>query len=310
MTCYAPLKGYRSARQTKNNNYRIVVTGKDHGPATIVLPCGQCIGCRLARSREWAIRCVHEAEKHDENSFITLTYNKENLPPDHSLNKDHFQRFMKRLRKYLAPKKIRYFHCGEYGDKFNRPHYHALLFGHSFTDQTLFKVFNGIPSYTSSTLDSLWGLGYCTIGQVNFQSAAYVARYITKKINGPEQYDHYWYDDPLTGQCWPLQPEYLTMSLKPGIGSTYFEENYKDMLPFDHVVMRTKENTKPVELKVPRYYLEKYESINKEEHTNVKNKRAIKAKKQNRANTPRRLADMKKCKERQAKRLIRELEEN
>ena len=152
-----------------------------------MVPCGQCIGCRLERSRQWAIRCVHEASLHTDNCFITLTYSPDCLPSDGSLNHDDFQKFFKRLRKHIAPKKIRYYMCGEYGEdlqqpsKLGRPHFHACLFGLDFDDKQLYIVRDDVKLYTSATLEKIWGKGFVTIGDVTFESAAYVARYIAKK---------------------------------------------------------------------------------------------------------------------------------
>ena len=105
----------------------------------VVLPCGQCYACRIAKSREWASRCVMESKLHKENCFITLTYNDEHLPSDLSLQKDDFTKFIKRLRKNTGDK-IRYYACGEYGDLYQRPHFHACLFGYRPDDLVLFSV--------------------------------------------------------------------------------------------------------------------------------------------------------------------------
>lgn len=99
MACFYPLKAY----QQPGGDIKFHDNGKGR---YLELPCGQCIGCRLERSRQWAMRCVHEASMHDNNCFITLTYNPENLPPDGGLIKSDFQKFMKRLRKYYSKKKF------------------------------------------------------------------------------------------------------------------------------------------------------------------------------------------------------------
>ena len=94
---------------------------------TLLLPCGKCTMCISKRAVEWATRARHEISCHDDNCFITLTYSEENLESE-KINKEHFQKFMKRLRKYTG-KKIRYMVSYEYGTKLNRPHMHAILFG-------------------------------------------------------------------------------------------------------------------------------------------------------------------------------------
>jgi len=222
----------------------------------VTLPCGQCIGCRLERSRQMAIRCVHESKLHDENSFVTLTYNEQSLPRDSGLCKPDFQKFMKRFRRAIAPRKIRYFHCGEYGDENNRPHYHAIIFGHDFADKTLYGAShsnNKDNLYHSDFLDHLWQHGTCLTGEVTFESCAYVARYVLKKIKQsektPDKYDYnYERVDPDTGECFQVEPEYVSMSLKPGIGQgwydKYAEETYRD----DYIIHRG------IKMQPPRFY--------------------------------------------------------
>jgi hypothetical protein len=237
--CFRPLKGYRSKQLTKNGKRSIVFNPKDgFVDMPIDVPCGQCIGCRLERSRQWAIRCLHESSLYDENCFITLTYDDDHLPEDGSLQLEHFQKFMKRLRKRFEPRKIRFFHCGEYGEKFRRPHYHACLFNFDLPDKKLFKISNGFRLYTSDILDDLWSYGYAMVGDVTFESAAYVARYITKKITGEAAKEHYQ----------GLMPEYTTMSRRPGIGAEWFRKYKSDVFPNDMCIINGKQ------VKVPKFY--------------------------------------------------------
>ena len=145
MVCYYPLQAWRSLDYLKGLKSTIVFssdTPSDGVYSSLTLPCGQCIGCRLNYSRNWAIRCVHESSLHEHNCFITLTYNDENLPLNGSLDLKHFQDFMKRLRKKVSVP-IRYFHCGEYGSRLQRPHYHLLLFGLDFPDKKFWKMSRG-----------------------------------------------------------------------------------------------------------------------------------------------------------------------
>ena len=199
------------------------------------LPCGQCIGCRLARSRQWALRCVHEAAMHERNCFVTLTYSPENLPADGSLDVTHWQKFAKRLRKRVGP--FRYFHCGEYGEENARPHYHACLFGVDFAeDREAFKK-RPYPVWSSRTLTESWGLGFCTVGRLTYESAAYVARYVMKKATGELAETRYAKVDPDTGEVvGQVKPEYVTMSRRPGIGASWFEKYRGDVFPADEVV--------------------------------------------------------------------------
>lgn len=199
------------------------------------------MGCRLSRSCEWAARLLHEKRFHTETSFITLTYDKEHLPKDGSLQLDHFQKFMKKLRKELHPKKIRFFHAGEYGEKKGRPHYHAIIFGHDFyTDRIDVQTSDrGDETWLSPVLNRLWTHGTENrIGAVTFESCAYVARYCTKKINGRQAESHYERICEVTGEITRLKPEYATMSRRPGIGAEHFHQLHSEMYPSDEMVMR------------------------------------------------------------------------
>lgn len=189
------------------------------------------------------MRCMHEASLHTDNCFITLTYNDENLPEGGSLQLKHYQDFMKRLRKRFGSG-IRFFHCGEYGEKFSRPHYHACLFNFDFPDKQIFKSGEN-NLYTSKALQELWPHGFSTIGDVTFESAAYVARYITKKITGDKAEDHYEILDPRTGELTQRKPEYTTMSRRPGIGKGWFDKYRTDVYPSDEVVLRGGKSMKP-----------------------------------------------------------------
>lgn len=205
----------------------------------VKLPCGQCIGCRLERSRQWAIRCVHEASLHKENCFITLTYDEEHIPKDHSLNKRDFTLFMKKLRKKYGSK-IRFFMCGEYGDQLLRPHYHACLFNFRPPDLLPWAVrADKITLYRSAAMEKLWSRGYVTVGDVSFESAAYVARYVVKKVTGSKAADYY--RDKL--------PEYTNQSRRPGIAAGWLEKYKTDVYPLDKIVIRDGTQCRP-----PRYY--------------------------------------------------------
>ena len=261
MSCYKPLRATRLFDVFGKPYISFKDCDLGHGEE-LFLPCGQCIGCRVARSREWATRLVHESTLHDENCFITLTYNPENLPEDGSLHKDHFQKFMKRLRKAFPNQKIRFFHCGEYGSKLGRPHYHAILFGFDFPDKELFSVSNGVRIYRSSILERLWPFGFSTIGDVTFESCAYVARYVIKKITGDKADEHY------QGK----HPEYITMSLKPGIASGWFEKYVFDIYPHDFVVLDDGRK-----LKTPRFYDRKLLELFPDVYLDVEDRRCDRA---------------------------------
>lgn len=208
------------------------------------LPCGVCEGCRLERSRQWAIRCMHEASLQERNCFITLTYNDEHLTEYNDLCYKDFQLFMKRLRKRFTGQKIRFFMCGEYGEIGARPHFHACIFGIDFNDRVYFKVSkSGSKIYTSKTLDNLWtdrggdSIGFATVGDVNFNSAGYVARYIMKKRLGRNSDKFYEEINLETGEVFKRTKEFNKMSLKPGIGAGFYEKWLSDIFPSDYCVV-------------------------------------------------------------------------
>lgn len=199
--------------------------------------CGQCIGCKLEYSRQWAVRIMHEAQMHDWNSFVTLTYAK---APE-SLEYSDFQLFMRRLRK--ARGYARFFCSGEYGDERGRPHFHAVLFGVRFEDgRCIGRSPAGFKLYDSPDLLSLWRLGHCSVGSVTFESAAYVARYVVKKITGEAAEEHY------GGR----RPEFAQMSRKPGIGSAWLDKFWTDVFPASRVVVNG------VEANPPRFYRKRF----------------------------------------------------
>lgn len=302
MPCYTPLQAWRGRVPGKSGKTPIVFDKSDSCLAEIQVPCGQCIGCRLERSRQWAIRCVHEASLHRDNCFITLTYDDENLPPDGSLNVKHFQDFMKRLRKHIHPHKVRFYHCGEYGSKLGRPHYHAILFGWEPGDLELWQITKtGERLYISPTLQKLWPFGFSTVGAVTFESAAYVARYILKKQTGEQAELHYTRLNASTGELEPIRPEYTTMSRRPGIAADWYDQFKDDVFPDDFVVH---ENRK---LKPPRYYLDRYEIEEPDLWKKIKARR--KKAGQSSDNSPERLEARHIVKLAQAEKLERNLEQ-
>lgn len=303
MPCYHPLKGFRS-RMLNASGKRSIVFNQNQGykDMPIELSCGQCIGCRLERSKRWAIRCVHEASLYQNNSFITLTYSNENLPPHNSLKLKDFQDFMKRLR-FANGKNIRFFHCGEYGERFSRPHYHACLFNFDFKDKIHQTTANGNKLYISKHLQELWPLGHSLIGNVTFESAAYVARYITKKITGDKALTHYNTINQDTGEILAeRKPEYTTMSRRPGIGKGWYDKFKTDLYPDDFVILREKK------LKVPKYYDTQFELDNLSAFERIKAQRIFQAKNRAPDNTPERLAVKEQIQEQQLKQLIRKFE--
>lgn len=210
---------------------------------------------------------MHEASLYENNCFLTLTYRTEDLPPGGSLRKKDFQDFMKRLRKAYTGHRIRYFHCGEYGDELSRPHYHACLFNFDFADKRFFKETNGQRLYVSEELERLWPFGFSLIGSVTFESAAYVARYIMKKVTGTRSKEHYERVDKSTGEVFELEREYTTMSRRPGIGKDWLRQYIGEVFPNDEVVVRGRL------MKPPRFYDEIYEVMDPEGFERLKRQR-------------------------------------
>lgn len=204
MPCYAPAKAYYSAEKGESGKRALVFkASQSHSGAPLRIPCGQCIGCRLDKAREWTIRLTHEQKLHNRSCFLTLT--KKDIG-DGSLHKTELQNFIKRLRHHTGDG-LRYYGVGEYGGKFGRPHYHVLLLSFDFDDKRLWMPGKreGEYIYRSSLLEKLWTEGHSSIGECTPDSIAYVARYVTKKITGPQADLHY------KG----AEPEFSLMSLSP-----------------------------------------------------------------------------------------------
>jgi hypothetical protein len=290
--CYSPLKGFVDP-ESGGLTFRRENAKPGDG---MEVACGQCLGCRLDRSRTWAMRITHEASLHESNSFVTLTYRPKehctkeqlekgyHLPEDWSLNKKHFQDFMKRLRKHFKGRSIKYYHAGEYGTicehgldlekqkcplcNLGRPHYHACIFNLGFTDLEPYSQFGETVRYTSPTLEKIWKFGFVDVGKVEFQSAAYVARYIMKKITGEQAEEHY-QKITTSGELLSLQPEYATMS--NGIGKEFYKKYKNDFFPSDEVPVPGTGVIK----KMPRYYDELLKKENESMLEEVKENRKL-----------------------------------
>lgn len=219
------------------------------GARAFSIPCGQCMSCRLAKAQDWSTRVHHEAARHADNCFVTLTFSEEFLPSDGSVRVRHIQLFMKRLRKRLGHARVRYFACGEYGERGYRPHYHLILFGYCPADLVPWRrSSSGFIVSRSAELETVWPYGHVEVGTVTTQSAGYVARYVTKKVTGDDAGDHYTRWHPVTGFPWSVCPEFLVMSRRPGIGDSWFAEFGDDAFPSDFLVIEGQR--KPV----PRFY--------------------------------------------------------
>lgn len=260
MPCNQPLPAWRTKSPNENGKYGVTFTAHLADTSRkLELPCGRCIGCRLEKARQWGIRMMHEAKLWPQNYFVTLTYNEAALPRTiqglPTLQPADFTLFMKRLRKHYsrfqgggagapAPRphpardteqpgdRIRYYQCGEYGETTNRPHHHAILFNMPLPDLRPIHAARARKDahtlYTSAQLERLWGKGMVSVGRVTFETAAYVAGYVTKKITGPRAAEHY------QGRV----PEYATMSRRPGIGSGFLLKYRDEIYEHDSVIIR------------------------------------------------------------------------
>lgn len=265
MACFHPLTAYYGPVNDKTGK-RAIVFDKQRAFSgnPIKLPCGQCVGCRLEKSRQWAMRLMHELRFHKTAEFVTLTYNKENLPENMSLVKTDLQLFNKRVRKNFGP--MRFYACGEYGSLNKRPHYHSIIFGLRLTDKKLFKRTKAGDLYESAKLRDVWGLGHVLTGDVTFDSCAYVARYICDKITGDMADSHYSYVDG-DGVCHDRTPEFALMSRRPGIGSSYYARYKDEVYTHDNVIIKGKE------VRPPRFYDTKFSAENPERFEALKKKR-------------------------------------
>lgn len=250
----------------------------------ISIPCGQCLGCRLDYSRDWATRCMLELEDHDAAWFVTLTYNDNHLPlsfysdprsglafPAATLCKRDVQLFFKRLRKAYPNDNIRYYGCGEYGPENFRPHYHFIIYGLHLDDLEPYKRSReGFWYYRSERLERIWSFpcrddngqyigsipsaaGYVTVANVSFQTCAYVARYMTKKLKGKaaEFYDYF-----------SIVPPCSFTSRRPGIGHSFFDKNADNLLVNSRISLSTSSGGRSVH--IPRYYIDLYDELDPE----------------------------------------------
>lgn len=304
MACFRPIKAFYGRMLPSGKREVVFSAGYAQSFIDLKLPCGVCVGCRLERARQWAMRCRDEAALYMVNCFITLTFDPLKVGyrdkpfccfrcrrefSGLQLHKCEFQRFMKRLRKAVSVvcdnRMIRYFMCGEYGSKFGRPHYHALLFNWDFPDRKFFKETDaGEKIYTSKVLESLWPYGFSSVGDVTFGSAAYVARYHLKKVGSVVSDNHY---VSKSGEL--LYPEYVDMSRGSkmrgtgGIGRGWYDKYKSDVYPRDVRVI------KGVDTKPAIFYDRLYEIDNPDDFKRIKLERSCGASSQKLDNTEERL---------------------
>lgn len=247
MACFHPIPALQDGA-------RVILHPRPLGSENLRLPCGRCIGCKTARSQEWATRCVHELREHHNAIFATLTYDDAHLPADGSLVPEHLTLFLKRLRKtvadsadtwisgngpeYFYAKRLRYLACGEYGELRGRPHYHAILFGITCNDAN--RATNIL--FNSPELEWLWGHGTVNYGEVTRASAAYVAGYSVKSLGRPN----------CDSDGVVVVPPFLRVS--QGLGKRYVDKYATDFRNGCVVVDGTPQ-------RLPRYYKKRLEAL-------------------------------------------------
>lgn len=182
-----------------------MICKKPYMVGVIPCACGTCMPCRIARRRQWSTRMMLEAMKHGDSTFATLTYGDDKYTPRRSLNARDPQKWLKRLRKALAPQRIRYFLVGEYGEEKERAHYHAAIFG-------LSPVVAGGEDGRKGVIQSTWGKGFTYCGDLSWASAQYICGYVTKKLTNPN-------DKRTEAFLKGRAPEFARMSLNPGLGA-------------------------------------------------------------------------------------------
>lgn len=290
MKRYNPIEGkwevkFISKKEDEDDRNKLLLLAINHGARLLELPCGQCIECRLAKSREWANRCMLEAKEHKHNYFITLTYDNEHLPLGKAINietgetydvptlrpKD-LQDFMKRLRitwkRKHGVENIRFYECGEYGETYGRPHYHAIIFGLQIYDlKPDHKSKKGNMNFRSEEIEKIWGKGRVAVGTVTWDSCAYTARYVMKKQTGKGSKEYY--------KVLGVEPEYVRMSRRPGIARNYFDANKEKIYDTDEIYINTNKGVQRA--KPSKYYDKLYDIEDHENLEKIKEARKIKA---------------------------------
>lgn len=313
MTCYAPIQAWLKPTPTgkKSVSFKPVL-----GYEAARLPCMKCIGCKLKKSQEWSNRIAHEKYFYELSVFLTLTYNNQNLPKNNHLVHEHFQLFIKRLRRKMEYDhkkqnpdcteypKIKYYMCGEYGDQSGRAHYHAIILGVDFPDKKKHSQGkSGIWQYVSKTLDDLWGMGFCTIGSVTQESAAYTARYIMKKQYEEQKNAALHARKSITAQKKQADtPPAPYMVCSKGFGKRFYEKYGDQIHARDSVI-----NHKGKENPVPRYYDNLLAVRDPQKLADLKEIRKAKALNNYLDNSPERLAVRGEVKKAQIKSLKRNI---
>lgn len=288
MSCYHPLVAFPSGSIGDNGKEKYAIKkeyllnhdlDEVYSNNGILIPCGHCIGCRLDYSRKWADRMMLELETSQKAVFLTLTYrnedahwsyfNEDDEPVFATLDRRDCQLFMKSLRQHclrdLGIEKIRFYLAGEYGEQTLRPHYHAVIFGLGLTDIMDCKLFGrndlGQPLFFSSWMEKIWSHGHVLVADVNWQVCAYVARYVTKKLNG---------DAALSYAERNVVKEFSLMSRKPGLGREYLDL-HPECLDYQSINLSTPDGG--LKISIPQYYVKQLELTDPERYANIKAER-------------------------------------
>lgn len=295
MPCYHPLKGLWYGGLTENGKKKYKIVSKDspisslafQKPLEVIeVPCQKCIGCRLDYSRQWADRCMLEAKQYPKNNnwMVTLTYDPEHITMRPGANREtgelelvgtlvpeDLTKFMKDLRRYYKyhhnHENIRFYACGEYGPQTYRPHYHLIIFNMPLRQEELKYFFSnkeGDKIYLCEKIEKIWGKGQITVGEVTWNSAAYVARYVMKKQKGKGSKRYY--------QLLNIEPEFVRMSRKPGIAYKYFEENKEKIYEADEIIINNKKGEAKI-IKPCKYYDRLYDLDSPEAMKAIKERR-------------------------------------
>lgn len=257
-----------------------------------LIPCGNCIGCRLEYSREWANRGYLETKSWKQNWFVTITYDDENMTTleetkdqneitywnngtwNGTLVPKELTQFIKNVRQIMKRKynedNIRFMACGEYGEEGQRPHYHIIFFNLNLPTDTFFepKIINKETYFRNKIIEQAWTKGISNISEATWNNIAYTARYITKKVNGKTSSEHY----ASKGQT----KEFLRVSRAPGIGRYYYDEKKEEIYKNDEIIIVNKEGA--ISTKPPKYFDKLYEKDNPEHWKEIKAKRIRMAK--------------------------------
>lgn len=266
-------------------NYEKLMFRRD----VMLIPCGQCIQCKIRKREDWVTRMELEARTHDKDSiyFITLTYDDDHVPnvnletgeirrgkaiqwkggaerPQEvqTLWMEDIELFMKRLRK-ASKTPLRYFLAGEYGEKTSRPHYHMILYGWMPTDLKPIHKINRTSHYTSDWLVNIWKMGNVDIAPAAPQTYRYVAGYVLKKLYG---------DDKVKYQEMGMKQPFCVMSRRPGLGDEYYKEHKEEIWRDGYIMCSGGKKQQ-----IPEYYWRKLEAEDPQRAWDIKRDRQTKA---------------------------------